>query len=255
MRLVSWLVVLGSIAWLVAGMQGFRPHELSLPPMAGEQLAGTSAPSMPKARAPATSSVAYADIFPLLAAVESVGPLDRVEATLSLTSTLPKVRPQDIQLTVEDDSGRHVFKPGADGRIALPLRADWRDAGLVLRSNQPQQADGTPTTELSLTLNFATPPEQTIDYAWLWETARQMQQAIDAFPKNAVPGEGKVKGLILQFPPGSEASVRIASQSRPESYTAGPNGVVRLPMIESLEEENPRVELSMEAARLGPWVP
>lgn len=257
MRLVSWLVVLGSIAWLVAGLQGFRPHELSLPPMTGEQLAGTSAPLLPKApaSAPATTSVGYADVFPLLAALEAVAPLDRVEANLTLTSILPQVRPQDIQLVLEDDTGRHVFKPGADGRISLPVRPDWRDAGLMLRSNQPQQPDGSSTTELSLMLEFATPPELVVEYAWLRESTRQMQLAIDALPENAVPGDGEVQGLILQFPPGSDASVRVASQVWPETYTAGSKGVVRLPISELLEQENPHVELSMKAVRLGPWMP
>ena len=257
MRLVSWLVVLGSIAWLIAGTQGFRPNELSLPAMSDAQLAGTSAPALPSppAKAAVTTSVAYADIFPLLAALESVAPLDRVEATLTLKSNLPKVRPQDIHLSLEDNSGRHVFKPDADGRITLPVRADWRDAGLVLHSNQPQQPDGSPGTELSLTMHFAIPPKQMVDYAWLRESVRQMQQAMDAFPENAVPGDGKVEGLVLQFPPGSDARVHIASEVQPESYTAGPNGVVRIPIIKSLEEENPPVELSMQAARVGPWVP
>lgn len=256
MRYVSWVVVLVSAAWLVAGTLGVRPGQFTLPEMPGQTVAGTTAPMLPAApRTPIEPArLPYADVYPLLTVLKQVEGLDRVSGTLTWTSVLPGVEADDMEMYISDDDGKHVFKPGPDGRLTLPVRPDWRDSGLVLQSNQPQEVNGMSTTELTLKMDFAVPPATSVAYEWLWESANQMQFAIDLMPGNAAPGSRRMQGLVVQFP-AAEATVTVHSSKREEVLQAGPDGYVRLPLLDGLREENPRVEFSEPPSAIGPWVP
>lgn len=257
MRYVSWMVVLGSVVWLVAGMLGVRPSQFTLPDMPGQSVAGTTAPVLPTApRTPVEPArLPYAEVYPLLAALDQVKSLDRVSGTLTWTSVLPGVDAQDMEMSISDADGEHVFKPDPDGRLSLPVRRDWRDSGLVLESNQPQEVNGMSTTELTLKMDFAVPPDTSVAYEWLWESANQMQYAIDLMPGNAAPGSRQMQGLVVQFPAAAMATVTVHSSAREQTLQAGPDGYVRLPLLTSLREENPRVEFSEPPSAIGPWVP
>jgi hypothetical protein len=261
MRYVSWVVVLGSVAWLVAGMLGVRPSQFTWPDLPDESVVGTTAPALKAAKHGTTGQadtewtrVPYADIYPVLAALEQVKSLDRVSGSLTWSSRLPEVSTEDMEMFISDTEGKHVFKPGPDGQISLPVRADWRDSGLELVSNQPQGVNGEATTELTLKMDFALPPDTSVTYGWLWESATQMQTAIDLLPRAAFDSH-QVQGLLVQFPPAAEASVTVFTQAREETLEPGPDGYVRLPMVSSLRDENPRVQFSEAPIGLGPWVP
>lgn len=255
MRGVSWVVVLSSVVWLVAGMLGFRPSDVHLPQMSDQQLSGTAAARLPQPATPRYSTVPYSEVYPLLEALETVAGLDRVEAVLSMDSILPGVEPQDLELVARDGFKTYVFKPLADGSLRLPVRKDWRDEGLLLESNQPRLSNGAATTALSLTMSFAAPPSAEIDYAWLWESVQQMKTSMKVLPGNVTPEQRPVKGLVVKFEEGSSGGITIKTEGEPESYLADPDGILRLPIEERLRETNPVVVFSDIDVLLGPWVP
>lgn len=255
MRVLSWIVVLGSVAWLIAGTMGFRPDQIRLPAMQDQQLSGTAAPDLELTSSEQTSSVSYASVYPLLETLDQVEELDRVDAVLSIRSILPGVAPEDLEFLARDGFRTYVFKPGPDGSLVLPVRQDWLDSGMVLESNQPLFANGSATYSMSLSLSFVRPPATTVDYAWLWESVEQMRKSMAALPGHSASDRSSVRGIVVQFEPEAKGAVTVRAGEFTRSYQAGPDGQVHLPVNDELRQRNATVVFSDLAVALGPWVP
>jgi hypothetical protein len=249
MRIVSWLVVISSLVWLASSAWGPLMSALDLPPVESERAAGTAAPDAPRAEAEPDSGLAqtpYASVYPGLLMAQTAAELDRVDARVVLRTNRQGLSPEDIELTVDDGSEVHRYGLGPRGEVLIPARTEWRDAGLVVKTNQPVDS-----VRFTTVLAFRELTEPRLPYAGLWEMREQMQTVMDAM-QAAGAGEREVLGLALRYPPGASATVRVLSDRLGEEYAADPRGVIRMPLSEALRDENPEVLFEPLPAQLMP---
>lgn len=138
MRMVSWIVVAGSLAWLLYGQLRVHFTDQELAGVLPDAVRGTIKAGHPAARGPGaeTHVIAYADLYPQLVAAASVkNEIEPVPARVQ--STLSDVEPVEIRLTLDDGVQTHHFPVDRRGRLHLPVRTDWRDEERQIVSNQP----------------------------------------------------------------------------------------------------------------------
>lgn len=252
MRIVSWLVVLGSLVWIVSSAWDPLTSALGLPPVQEDEVAGTSAPgpaessSQDTASSGDTADVPYASIYAGLLMAERAAGLDRVDAQVIVRTSRQALSPADIELTLDDGAQVSRFNVGPRGEVRIPARAEWRDAELTVRSNQP--ADSLRFSTVLLIRELSDPR---LPYASLWEIREQVQETMDAM-QAAGAGEQEVLGLVLRYPPGAPATVRVLSDRYGEEYAADPQGVIRMPLNEMLRKENPEVVFDPLPAQILP---
>jgi len=177
----------------------------------------------------------YSLVSKYLVMFQSLEALDRVVPGIMIVSTNPAVAPQNIQFRVLTDDGWQTFNPDESGNIEIPYRPEWAD--LVLVSNQPK---GT----LQLGVGFSARPPATTQttYQELMSLVPQFEQALDALAKMQGSQAPKVKGLTVQLPEDSNASVHIQSKKGPQNLKAYTTGIVVIKYDEALWQENPAVE-------------
>jgi len=192
----------------------------------------------PALAAQETAAIPYRIFYSQLQRMQDPGHLDKLAHNAGVESAIAGVAPTDIRLTLDDGSKTYEFRPDAEGNIELPLRADWNQADLMLRSNQPR---GT----LSLRLGWAAKPLATtrLRYQDLLDIRRQFQEAFAGL--SAVMGETppQVTGLELRFEPASHAEVVILAAAGRQVHQADAEGSVILSEDAALWEENPEVVL------------
>ncbi|MEJ2534767.1 MAG: hypothetical protein P8008_04710 [Gammaproteobacteria bacterium] len=251
MRIVSWLVVIGSLVWIASSAWEPIMSALGLPPVQDSEVAGTAAPGEAESEQEASSSgdtaeVPYASIYAGLLMAERAAGLDRVDAQVIVRTSRQGLSPGDIELTIDDGAQINRFSVGPRGEVRIPARAEWRDSDLTVRSNQP--ADSLRFSSVLLIRELSGPR---LRYASLWEIREQVQQAMDAM-RPAGTGEQEVLGLALRYAPGAPATVRVLSDRYGEEYAADPRGVIRMPLKEVLREDNPEVVFDPLPAQILP---
>lgn len=180
----------------------------------------------------------YSLVAKYLVMFQSLESLDRVVPGMMVVSTNPGVAPQNIQFRVLTDDGWQTFNPDESGNIQIPYRPEWTD--LVLVSNQPK---GT----LQLGVGFSARPPATTQttYQDLMALVPQFEEALDALAKMQGSQAPKVKGLTVQMPEGSNASVHIQSKKGQQNLKAYATGIVVIKFDEALFQENPAVEFDV----------
>ncbi len=156
MRMVSWIVVAGSLAWLLYGQLRSQFTEEDLAGIAPDTVRGTvksRGPGQPDSQPEALPHViAYADLYPLLRSAASPGAEGEAGSVPTIVrSSRQDVQPTEIHLTLDDGTRVHRFPVNRRGEVRLPLRTDWRDDDRQIVSNQP---DGTLAVEVLETERF-----------------------------------------------------------------------------------------------------
>lgn len=182
-----------------------------------------------KAQLPYSVVNDYLDLF------NSLGHLDRIVPSMVVYSTNPAVAPPDIEFKIKVDAGWENFSPDENGVMAFTSHPDWGDS--ILISNQPK---GT----LQLDIGFLARPLSgtSVSYQELMGLVPQFEEALTELSKMQGQPAPKIKGLTIQMPEGSSASVNVLSAKRKTTLKPSSAGVVIMKYNKALWEENPPVE-------------
>src|SRR3546814_2020432 len=134
--------------------------------------------------------------------------------------------PAELRVEVLVEGRTIAVQVDRDGRMHLPIRQDWVDAGASLRINQPKD-------KLALRYDFhARPPSGTrMRYSELAESAAVMARGIKAEAGWLAFAAPMPHGLDIRFPPGQAQvlEIRFADGSsqrwRSEARRVGKEGV------------------------------
>ena len=135
-----------------------------------------------------------------------------------------KALPADFRLQVKVGGSVVPVKVAADGRVELPIRQDWADAGAVLQSNQPKGA-------VSVSMNFdaRTPPGTKMSYAQLTESAPVLERGISDMAGLMSFMAPDVKALVLKFAQPGHTAVLTLPDGKKKSWKADAKGRIELP--------------------------
>jgi hypothetical protein len=188
-----------------------------------------AAAAQDKAQLPYSAVNSYLELF------SSLGHLDRIIPSMMVYSTNADVTPPDIEFKIKVEDGWQKFSPDENGVIAFTSRPDWADS--ILISNQPK---GT----LQLDIGFLASPLSgtSISYQELMGLVPQFEEALTGLSKMQGQPPPKIKGLTIQMPEGSRASVNVLSAKRKATLKPSSAGVVIMKYDNALWEENPPVE-------------
>ena len=248
MRWVSWIVVMGAVGWLL-----YSQMWAQLP---GEQIEQLPAEKLPGAVATVNGevpgdvrldAVPYDAIYPMIEAVQAVEDLDRIDVSVIVRSRSRDVESEAILLSLDDGSTVHTFTVGQYGAVVFPLREDWLGEGYLVQSNQPPG-----TLDLQVTFILKTLPGEQVEYAWLWETVRQLDVAMTAMQGVQAAPPGEVVGLIFEYKPGERGQVIAGEGAGAATLTADERGVLRLEVTQQMFAENPTLVFRPLPQRLVP---
>lgn len=264
MRMVSWIVVLGALAWLLYMQLGPRFAGDQLPGIPPELVSGTAAPSARKENAPdgrapdgnaqdtnpvreGVALLPYERVYPMLEATRVVESLDRIDATAIVRSRQRGVGPEDILLTLDDGEQMHHFTVGQYGEVNLPMVDAWRDERRMIRSNQPPDS-----LDLQVTFIMRALPGPRVDYAWLWESATQMNTALAALQKVNPGPVQDVVGIQFEFEPGVQGVLQAGEGETAALLRTDERGFIRLEMSRELLDSNPSLAFNPLPERMVP---
>jgi hypothetical protein len=138
MRWVSWIVVMGALAWLLYTQLWEQVPEQHIEGMTTERLRGTIASANDEAAEKGLShTVSYDAIYPMIEAANTLENPGRIKVDVIVRSRSRDVDPGAILLSLDDGSRVHSFPVDPYGKVAIPLRQDWRGRGFLIESNQP----------------------------------------------------------------------------------------------------------------------
>jgi hypothetical protein len=133
--------------------------------------------------------------------------------------------PPDLRLRIKLGSQFVAVAIGADGKVDLPIRKDWVDAGAVVQLNQPKGV-------VNLNLNFVprTPPGTRMSYARLTESAPVMERGIREMAGMMRFLAPKVRAFGLRFAePGPQTLTLLQPGGKRQLYRTDARGELRLP--------------------------
>lgn len=158
--------------------------------------------------------------------------IKKVDTQKIFTATL-KARPGDGQTTMPADFRLQV-KVGEqlvpvvihpDGRVDLPVRQDWVDAGAVIQTNQPKGR-----VKVDFSIDSRTPPGTRMSYAQLTESVPVMERGIKEMAGMMSFLAPKVRELILRFDQGSPQTVTLTlPDGKKKLWKSDAKGHARLP--------------------------
>lgn len=132
--------------------------------------------------------------------------------------------PADFRLQVKVGGQLVPVVIGPAGRVELPIRKDWVDAGAVLQSNQPKGV-----VAVGMDLEARTPPGTRMSYARLTESAPVLERGISEMAGLMSFLAPDVKALVLKFDkPGHTAVLTLPNGTR-KSWKADAKGRLELP--------------------------
>ena len=132
--------------------------------------------------------------------------------------------PADYKLEVRVKGQTVPVAVAADGRVAMPFRQDWSDAGAVIRTNQPKGR-----VLVSLSFNSRVPPGMRMSYAQLTEAAPVLERGIGemaGFMSFLAP---EVKTFTLSFEKPPQTVLITLPDGKKKSYKTDAKGLVVLP--------------------------
>jgi hypothetical protein len=182
-----------------------------------------------KAQMPYSMVSSYQELF------KSLAHLDLIDASIIILSTNPEVAAKSITFKIKVGSDWESYSPDENGVITFPEQPDWNDLNLI--SNQPK---GT----LQLIIGFKAKPLTTtsITYQELMALVPQFKEALTALAEMQGQPAPSIKGLTIQLPEGSGATIKILSQKRKTTLKSTKAGMVIMKYNQSLWDENPPVE-------------
>jgi len=192
-------------------------------------LVAMTAQAQAKAQLPYSMVAGYQDLF------KSLAHLDQVIPSMGIVSTNPKVAPESITFKIKVEDGWESFSPDKNGDIQIPDRPDWAD--LTLISDQPKG-----TLQLVIGFRARQLSSTSTSYQELMGLVPQFQEALTALAKLQGQSAPDIKGLSIQLPEGSGATVNILSQKRKTTLKSSSAGLVIMKYNKALWTENPPVE-------------
>ena len=135
-----------------------------------------------------------------------------------------KALPADFRLQVKVGNSVVPVRVDPDGRIQLPIRKDWADAGAMLQSNQPKGV-------VSVSMNFdaRTPPGTRMSYAQLTESVPVLERGISDMAGLMSFMAPDVKALVLKFEQPGHTAVLTLPDGKKKSWKADAKGRIELP--------------------------
>jgi hypothetical protein len=112
----------------------------------------------------------------------------------------------------------------ADGRLSLPFRQDWADAGAILQSNQPKGTVG-----VNMRFDARVPAGTKMSYAQLTESAPILEKGIREMAgmmSFMAPG---VTSITLKFASAPQTVVLTLPGGKKQSWTTDAKGQIVLP--------------------------
>jgi hypothetical protein len=135
-----------------------------------------------------------------------------------------KALPADFRLQVKVQGQVVPVVVAPDGRVQLPVRQDWAQAGAVLQSNQPKDAVG-----IAMNLDARVPPGTRMSYARLTESAPIMERGISQMAGLMSFMAPDVKALVLEFAEPGHSAVLTLPDGKTRRWKADAKGRLELP--------------------------
>jgi hypothetical protein len=136
-----------------------------------------------------------------------------------------KAPPADVQFRVRAGDQVIDVPVGPGGRVQFPLHPEWVEQGAVVLVNQPKGS-----FQMSFGLDPRTPPGTRMTYAALAESAPILERGIKDYAGMFSLFAPKVRGLLLDFEPGTPQTVDITlPDGKRRTFKADAKGRVRLP--------------------------
>ena len=133
--------------------------------------------------------------------------------------------PSDLKLQVSADGKIVPLAFQADGRVDLPIRQDWMDAGAQVQINQPKGK-----VVINFTLNSRVPPGTRMSYAELTESAPVLERGIKEMAGLMSFLAPKVKVIVLKFDKGATQTVTLAlPDGKKKVWQTDAKGTINLP--------------------------
>jgi len=200
----------------------------------------------------AAALAAPAEARPLKSVCDSMEPFRKlsdlryVKPVIRVKPQSEKVRPSDVQFTIEAKSGPIKFAPNADGTIALPLTDALCAENPDMTSNQPEG-----TVSFAVSIDPRIPPVKSLDYRQLDELRREWNEAVSrqSFVWRALAPSPKA--FQLAFEAGSAASAEIRLPQGVRKLAADANGELVIPFDSAWADANPAIVLSETPKRIG----
>lgn len=190
-----------------------------------------------------TASLPYRIVYQGLKGEEIIKGLDKLMYEMGIASNLEGVAPMDIRITLDDGTKIHEFVPDEHGKVDFPLRPDWNDADLQLRTNQPPGS-------ISFHFGVAARPltSTRLHYRELMDIRRQFDRAFSGalagFPLDEGAGPPpRIDAIVVAFGAGASARLIILAAGGEQVYKADPDGSVLLGEDPLLWAEDPVVVL------------
>lgn len=176
---------------------------------------------------------------------------------ITITSTLPGVKVQDIKLYIDSRKGRIPLTLKDDGTFVLPLRADLLAENPQIVSNQPKS-----TLTLQAQLSLSAPPDSQFQelektrrarYRFFFNVEEIATNTLSHF-NNLKLGKmdtnsGRSPSVLTYTPPrqspapSTQPAVVIHSRRGDIHVTPDHDGIIRIVYDSKLAEENPWVTL------------
>jgi hypothetical protein len=133
--------------------------------------------------------------------------------------------PPDLKLQVSADGQVVPVAFQADGRVDLPIRQDWQDAGAKIQINQPKGK-----VLISFTLNSRVPPGTRMSYGELTESAPVLERGIKEMAGLMSFLAPKVTVIVLKFDKSAAQTVTLAlPDGQKKVWKTDAEGQIQLP--------------------------
>ena len=193
--------------------------------------------------------IPYADITKMPLGLKGVDPQGIYTCTYIARPAEGKTSlPVGLQLQIKLGSQIIPVAIAADGRVAMPFRQDWADAGAVVQVNQPKGS-----FRMSLDMNPRTPAGTRMSYAQLTESALVLERGIKQMAGMLSLFAPKVKTFTLNFSPGAVQTATLTwPGGKKKLWKSSSDGKLSLPWEPNWA--NVLVELSAPLKEVGPEV-
>ena len=132
--------------------------------------------------------------------------------------------PADFRLQLKVEGKVLPVTVTPDGRIELPFRQDWADAGAVLQSNQAKGVVG-----VAMNFDARTPPGTRMSYGQLTESAPVLERGISQMAGLMSFMAPDVKALVLKFDRPGHTAVLTLPDGKKKTWKADAKGRLELP--------------------------
>ena len=198
------------------------PRPSTLVPAALLVLAVLSAPA---ARAEEWREVPYADMAKMPLTLAKVDPEHVFTSSLVVKPGKGLAAlPSDYKLQVVVKGEVVPLAVAADGKVAMPFRQDWADAGAVIRTNQPKGR-----VIASVSFNSRVPPGVRMSYAQLTEAAPVLERGIEEMAGMMSFMAPEVRTFTLSFAQAPQTLLLTLPDGKQKNYRTDAKGLIVLP--------------------------